>query len=85
MNCFGVPAAMDGLAGVTAMEVSVAAVTVSTVEPVTLEKAAEMVLVPAPTPLASPRDPLALEIVATEVVPELQRTWLVRSWVDLSV
>ena len=85
VNCCMVPAAIDGFAGVTAMEVNVAAVTVSTVEPVWLESVAETLVVPTPSPVARPRDPLALEMVATDVVLEDQRTWLVMSWVDLSV
>jgi len=35
VNCCVAPAAIDGFAGVTAIEVSVAAVTLKTVEPVT--------------------------------------------------
>ena len=83
VNCFVVPAAMDGPAGVTAMKFSVAAVTVSTVEPVWPDSVAEMLLVPGLAPVARPRDPLALEMVATDVVAEAHVTWLVMSCVVL--
>ena len=70
-----------GLAGVTAIDCSAAAVTVNTVEPVIPLSVALIVEVPAPTAVASP----VLEIVATEVVAEAQVTWLVRFCVELSV
>ncbi len=54
MNCCVSPAATLGLAGVTAMELSVAASTVSVVLPVTLPAVAEMVVVPAATVVARP-------------------------------
>ena len=79
-----IPTGMLGLAGVTAIDWSVAAVTVSVVLPVFPESAAVMALVPTPTVLARPFDPAALEMVATAVVAEAQVTWLVRSWVELS-
>ncbi len=73
--------AIDGLAGVTAMEVSVAAVTVSTAAgEVTPLSDAVMLLMPTPTPVASP----VLVIVATEVVAEFQVTLDVTSCVLLS-
>ena len=49
MNCWVAPAAIDGLAGVTAMLCRVAEVTVSTVEPLTTPSVALMVDVPAAT------------------------------------
>ena len=73
--------AMLGLAGVTAIETSAAAVTVSTVEPVMPLNVALIFEVPAPTAVASP----VLETVATDVVADAHVTWLVRSWVELSV
>ena len=71
MNCCVVPLEIDGLIGVTAIDWSVAAVTVSTsTGEVTPVKLAVMLLVPVPTPVARP----AALIVATVVVPEFQVT-----------
>lgn len=64
------PAAIDGFAGVTATDTSVGAVTVSTVEPDTFPKTAEIVEVPALSAVASP----ALLIEATAGVPDAQAT-----------
>ncbi len=47
VNCSVVPAAMTGLGGVTAIDTSVAEVTVSLVKPEMLPKAAVMVVLPA--------------------------------------
>jgi hypothetical protein len=76
-----VPLAIDGFAGVTAIEFSVGAVTVNTVLPLTAPKVALIVLVPAPTPVANPP---AL-MVAVPVVPDAQVTVPVRFWVLLSL
>jgi len=70
-----------GLPGVTAMDCSVAAVTVSTVEPTTDPDVALIVLVPIATAVASPPAP----IVAVAVVPEAHVTALVRFCVVLSL
>jgi hypothetical protein len=48
------PAATEAVAGVSAMEVKTAAVTVNVAEPLTLPEVAVIVAVPAPTPFASP-------------------------------
>ena len=80
VNCWVVPLAMLGLAGVTAIETRTAGLTVSTVEPVTPPSVAVIVDVPVATPVARP----AAVIVATEVVADAQVTWLVRSSVELS-
>src|SRR5205823_2497571 len=80
VNCCFVPLAMLGLAGVTAIDCSAAAVTVRTVEPVTPFSVAVMLDVPVAAAVASP---VAL-MVATEGVAEAQVTELVRFWVDLS-
>lgn len=56
---------------VTLIDANVAAVTVRTVEPVMPESAADMVVVPVATLVASP---VPLPIVATEVLDELQVT-----------
>ena len=71
MNCWVSPAAIDGLAGVTAMLCRVADVTVSTVEPLTSPSVALMLDVPAATPWASP---VVAPMVATELVAEAQVT-----------
>jgi hypothetical protein len=87
VNCFVVPLAMLGLAGVTAMETSVDAVTVSVVvacRPVA-GSVAVIVVEPAVSAVASPLEALALLIVATATVDELQVTDAVRSCVVLSV
>jgi hypothetical protein len=72
---------IKGFAGVTAIETSTGAVTVKFVEPLIEPDAAEIVVLPVPTPVASP----ALVIVATAVFVELQVTELVRFWVLLSL
>ena len=69
------PLVIDGFAGVTAIDCSVAAVTVNTVEPLIAPEVALIVDVPTPAPVASP----AALIVATDVVPEVHVTVLVRS------
>src|SRR5260370_1282824 len=66
VNCCVAPLVIDGFAGVTAMEVSVAGVTVSSVEPVMLPLVAEIVEVPVPTAVAKP----VSVIVATVAVAE---------------
>ncbi len=79
-----VPLAMLGLVGLTATETSVAAVTVSVVEPEILPDVAVIVVVPAATEVASPFEPAALLIVAAAVLDELQVTAAVRFCVELS-
>ncbi len=74
VNCCVAPLAIDGFAGVTAIDCSVAAVTVSRVEPLIDDDVAAMVEVPTPAPVARP----VVLIVAVAVVPELQLTVLVR-------
>jgi len=72
---------MAGLAGVTARETRVAAVTFNVAVPVMLPDLAEMVEVPTPAPVARP----PAVIVATVVVPELQATLPVMLAVLLSL
>ena len=72
---------IDGFAGVTAMDCSVAAVTVNTVEPLTAPEVALIVLVPTPAPVARP----PLVIVAVEVVADAHVTDAVRFCVLLSL
>ena len=73
--------AIEGFAGVTTIETSVGAVTVRVVEPLIEPDAAEIVVVPVPTPVASP----PLPIIAAAVFVELQVTELVRFCVLLSL
>jgi hypothetical protein len=81
VNCCVLPLVIEGFAGVGAMETSVGGVTVNTVEPVIEPLAAEIVEVPAATPVASP----PVLIVATPVVPETHVTLPVMFAVLLSV
>jgi hypothetical protein len=81
VNCCVRPLAIDGFAGVTAMDCSVGAVTVSSVEPTTDPEVALMVLVPAATPVARPPVP----ILAVAVVPDPHVTDDVRFCVLLSL
>jgi methylglyoxal synthase len=74
VNCCVAPLAIDGFAGVTAIDCSVAAVTVRTVEPLIPPDVALIVEVPTPAPVASP----AALIVAVVVVPDDHVTVLVR-------
>ena len=80
VNCWVRPLAIAGLAGVTAIDCRVAAVTVRTVEPVTPESVAVM----SRSRRHGGWPGRLLEMVATAVVAEAQVTWLVRSWVELS-
>lgn len=74
-NCLVVPTAMLEFAGVTAIETSVAAVTVSEAVPLTDPDVAVIVVEPAATPVALP----LTSIVAAEVADELHVTE-VSSW-----
>jgi hypothetical protein len=81
VNCCVLPAATDGFAGMTAIDVNVAAVTVNVVEPVTPPLVAEIVEVPA---FSADAKPLAL-IVAAAVLEEDQVAVLVRFCVEPSL
>jgi hypothetical protein len=70
-----------GFAGVTAIDCSVAAVTVSTVEPTTDADVALMVLVPTPAPVAKP----PVVMVAVPGVPDAHVTEVVKFCVLLSL
>ncbi len=70
VNCSVVPALIEGLAGVTAIDTKVAAVTVSAVEPLIEPEVAVIVVLPCAALVANPAAP----IVATLVVPELHVT-----------
>ena len=80
VNCSVAPLVIEGLAGVTAIEVRVGAVTVSLVVPLIEPKVAVIVEDPVATPVASPPEVM----VATEVVPLVQVTWEVMLAVELS-
>jgi len=75
VNCCVMPKGIVDPAGLIAIDTSTAAVTVSTVDPLTLPALAVIVAVPIPTPLASP----ALLIVAVATVSDVQLAVLVRS------
>src|ERR1700683_201795 len=74
VNCCIVPNAIDGVAGVTVIDTSVAAVTVSSVALLTVPEVAVIFALPSPTLLASPCVGAALLIVATPGVSELHCT-----------
>jgi len=74
VNCWVVPAAIDGLAGLIEIEVSTG-VTVSVAEPVILPAVAVIVEEPAATPVANPVCSL---MVATAVLDEVQLAVVVR-------
>jgi hypothetical protein len=77
VNCCVVAFTIDGFTGVTAIDCSVAAVTVRPVEPTMDDDVAEMVEVPTPAPVARP----AAVIVAVAVFDEVHVAVLVRFWV----
>jgi hypothetical protein len=82
VNCSVVPFAIDGLAGVTAIDTSVAAVTVNVSGGlVTPLNAAVICDVPTPAPVATPAE----VIVATVVVPDTHVACAVRFCVLVSV
>ena len=70
---------MFGLVGVTAMEINMAGVTVTVVEPEILPDVAVIVAEPLPTVAASPLLPATLLMVATLVFEELHATDVVMS------
>ena len=84
LNCSVPPEAMLGSVGVTVIDCKTAAVTVSTVVPVTPANAALMDDVPFASDVARPAEPGSLEIMATDVFADPQITCEVRSCVDLS-
>jgi hypothetical protein len=80
VNCFVALFAIEGFAGVTAIDTSVGATTVSSVVPSTAPEAASILLVPVAKPVANP----PAVIVTTPVDCELQVTELVKFCVELS-
>jgi hypothetical protein len=83
VNCCVAATATEAVVGDMAIDTSVGGVTVtdSVVEPVTPALVAEIVAVPAPTPVARP----VPEIVAVVVVSETQVAVPERSFVDWSL
>jgi hypothetical protein len=81
VNCSVLPFTIDGFAGVTAMDTSVAEVTVSTVDPLTLPEIAMIVLDPAAFAVAIPPG----AIVAVFVFWDCQLTEALRSFVEPSL
>ena len=79
VNCCVVPALIDGLAGVTAIDTKVGAFTVRVVEPLIEPEVAAIVALPCATPVANPPS----LIVATLVDEELHVTVSVRFSVEL--
>jgi hypothetical protein len=71
------PAATEAVAGVTAIEVSTAAVTVNVAEPLIVPDVAVMVVLPFAMLVASP----PLLMVAIDLADELQVAVVVRVWV----
>ena len=84
VNCFEVFLTMLGLVGVTAMDTSVAGVTVKVVDPEIFPDIGVIVVNPAAVEVANPLEPVALLIVATPVLDEPHATVVVRSCVVLS-
>ena len=85
MNWLVSPLATDGAAGVTAIETSVAALTVSVVDPLTPVYVAEIDAEPRFPALARPCEPIALLIVTFVLSLEAQVAVAVRFCVDASV
>jgi hypothetical protein len=81
LNCCCVPTAIEGVAGLTEIEVKFAATTVSVEVSVNEPKVAVIVVCPAATVVASPEP----AIVATEVEDEVQVTPVLRSALDPSL
>src|ERR1700692_2419395 len=74
VNCWVVPRAIEGLAGVTAIETRAAAVTVSVVAPVIVPEVALIVDEPVPAVVARPCVPATLLMLALAGVSELHCT-----------
>jgi hypothetical protein len=81
VNCCEIPNGMFGFAGVTAIKLITAAVTVKVVDPETVPEVAVMVLLPAASAFASPCVGMVVLIVATAVFDELQVALPVSFWV----
>jgi len=84
-NCRFVPSEIDGVAGATAIDTSVAGVTVKVVDPLTDPDVAIMLVVPVPTLVATTCVPPTLLTVATDSLSTLHCAVCVMSWVVPSV
>jgi hypothetical protein len=76
------PAATEAVAGVTAIEVRTAAVTVTLAAPLILPEVAVIVAVPAVMPFANP---VCRPTVATDVLDEIQPAVVVKFCVEPSL
>jgi hypothetical protein len=84
MNCFVVPKAMLGVTGVTAMDTSVAAVTVSVAVPCLLVDGSAAVMIMPEATIVDVARPGVLGSKVTETSDEFHVTDVVRSCVELS-
>ncbi len=80
-----VPSAKLGEGGVTVSEFSTAGVTVTARPPETVPRVALTVVGPGLNAVNTPRLPFEFETLATSGAEDAHVTWLVRSWVVLSV
>jgi hypothetical protein len=85
VNCCAIPSGMLGFAGVTAIDVMTAEVTVRVVDPEIEPRVAEMVVLPAATAVASPWVGPLVTIVAAAAFDEFQVTLPVRFCVVVSL
>ena len=81
VSCAVVPFAIEGFAGVTAIEVRTAEVTVTVLAPDTPPRVAVIVALPTPIPVTRPWLPGASLTVASDGAEETQVTNAVRFWV----
>lgn len=79
VNCSELPRLMDALAGVTEIELNLTLVTVRSAVALWFWNTAEIMLVPAETPVAEPESLIVLLIVATEGMDEVHVTAEVKS------
>jgi len=82
VNCCVDPVGKEEVRGVMEIEINVAGDTVNTVDPDMLPDVAVIVVEPAATGVASPFEPVALLMDATDVDDELQVTVVVRFCVE---
>jgi hypothetical protein len=81
VNCWATPSAIFAFVGETAIEDTVADVTVRVAEPEIEPDVAEIVVLPADSAWASPCSAVALLMLATAVFDEFHATLAVRFWV----
>ena len=85
VNCWVVPSGIVGDCGLMAIETSAAGFTVNVADALTVPELMPIVVLPVASVLAKPFDPVALLIVATVAIVELQCPDCVRSCVVPSV